>query len=52
MDTFLAIRFMGRSKIKDVLQRSEKGKMEELIGNDKVKETMKNMVTNQKVAHS
>ena len=52
MDTFLAIKFMGRSKIKDVLQRSEKGKMEELIGNDKVKETLKNMVKNQKVAHS
>ena len=33
-------------------QRSEKGKMEELIGNNKVKETLQTMIKNQKVAHS
>lgn len=33
-------------------QRSEEGKMEELLGNDKVKETLQNMIKNQKVAHS
>lgn len=35
-----------------MLQGREGGKVEELIGNDKVKETLQTMIKNQKVAHS